>query len=211
MNTLLVTQFLTVAIAHLLAVMSPGPDFVVVSKNSLSYSRKIGVYTALGVALGIAVHVSYCLLGIGFIISKSIIVFNVIKLLGAGYLFYIGYKMLRSKKVGSEENQIIKKKENFTPIQAVKNGFYVNALNPKATLFFLALFTQVISPGTSDFVKIVYGIEMMVMTFVWFTAVSALFSNGALKSKVHKYQHIVERFTGAVLIAIGMKVVMSQK
>lgn len=91
------TQFLTVAVVHLFAVMSPGPDFAVVTKNSLLHSRKTGIYTSLGIALGISVHIAYSLLGIGLVISKSAVLFSIIKYLGAGYLVYIGYLSLRAK------------------------------------------------------------------------------------------------------------------
>lgn len=207
-------QFAIVAVAHLLALISPGPDFIVVSKNSLSYSRKIGIYTALGVALGISIHVFYSLVGIGFIISKSILVFNLIKILGACYLIFIGYKMLRSKpSKASDANLVVEEnqKSNFTPFSAVKNGFLVNVLNPKATLFFVALFTQVIVPNTPQFVKIIYGIEMMLATFIWFTFVSHLFSHKTFKEKIFKWRHVVDRVTGVVLIAIGLKVLISSR
>src|SRR5438094_7329342 len=92
-------EFLTIASLHLLAVMSPGPDFVLISKNSLVYSRKSGVYSALGLALGILVHITYSLIGIAYIISRSIVIFSTIKLLGAGYLIYIGYKSLWAKPI----------------------------------------------------------------------------------------------------------------
>jgi threonine/homoserine/homoserine lactone efflux protein len=91
------TEFLTVAFIHFLGVMSPGPDFAMISRNSLVYSRRTGIYSAFGLALGILVHVTYSLIGIGLIISKSIIIFSTIKLLGASYLIYIGYKALRTK------------------------------------------------------------------------------------------------------------------
>lgn len=211
---LFVAQFATVAIAHLLAVMSPGPDFVVVSKNSLSHSRQIGTYTALGVALGISVHIFYSLLGIGFIIAKSILLFNIIKTLGALYLLYLGYKMIRSKPYEDKAQEKIlteEPKKDLTPMAAVKNGFLVNVLNPKATLFFLALFTQVISITTPVFIKLIYGAEMMTMTFVWFSIVSYIFSHSILRSKIFRFQHIVDRITGVVLIAIGLKVITSHR
>lgn len=69
--------FGTIAIISLLAAMSPGPDFIVVTKNSFSGSRAIGLCTALGVGLGIMSHVTYSLIGIGFIISQSIILFTI--------------------------------------------------------------------------------------------------------------------------------------
>ncbi len=205
-------QLLTVAIIHLLAVMSPGPDFVVVTKNSLSYSRKIGTYTALGVALGIIVHVAYSLFGIGFIISQSIVLFTVIKLLGAFYLIWIGIKAIRSKPSSVEDNSVeIKKGKTITPFGAVKNGFFVNVLNPKATLFFLALFTQVISPATPKAIQLIYGIEMTVATFVWFSVVAYFFSHSKLKVKIQKIAHHIDKITGLALIALGIKVALSSK
>ena len=73
--------FLTVALAHLLAVISPGPDFIMITRNSLIYSRKSGIYSAIGLGLGILVHVIYSLVGIGLVISQSILLFTIIKFL----------------------------------------------------------------------------------------------------------------------------------
>ena len=79
-------EFLTIAGIHLLAVMSPGPDFAMIVRNSLVYSKKTAIYSSLGLAAGILVHVTYSLVGIGLIISQSILLFSVIKFFGAGYL-----------------------------------------------------------------------------------------------------------------------------
>ncbi|MDO8510277.1 MAG: LysE family transporter [bacterium] len=205
-------QFLTVALVHFLAVASPGPDFAMVTRNSLVYSRKVAVYTSLGIALGIMVHVAYSLLGIGFIISKSIILFNVIKYLGAAYLIYIGYKSLRAKPKGMlEGNTSAGPDKPMKPLSAVWIGFLTNVLNPKATLFFLALFTQVINSSTPKSIQLLYGIEMMIATFMWFSLVSIFFSNQLIKSRITRFQHYIERLTGAVLIALGIKVALSTK
>ncbi len=204
------SQLITVAVVHLFAVMTPGPDFAIVTRNSLVYSRKIGVYTSLGIALGISVHVLYSLLGIGLLISKSIILFNIIKFIGAGYLIYIGYKSLKAKLIPHNENEeIFKKQNNISEIKAFNNGFLTNVLNPKATLFFLALFTQIISPDTSSIVQLIFGLEMMLVTFVWFSLVSFLFSNSLIKSKITKFQHRIEKVTGVILIALGIKIAMT--
>ena len=84
-------EFLAVVTIHLLAVMSPGPDFVMISRNSLIYSRRSGIFSALGLACGMAVHASYSLVGIGLIITKSIVLFSILKFVGAAYLLYFGY------------------------------------------------------------------------------------------------------------------------
>ncbi len=206
-----ITQLLTVTFIHLLAVMSPGPDFAMVTRNSLLYSRKSGIYTSVGLALGIMVHVTYCLLGIGLLISKSIILFNVIKYIGAGYLIYIGYKSIKAKPiVVSEKENVVTEQKVLSLWNSVRIGFLTNVLNPKATLFFLALFTQIIDPATPKFFQIIFGMETIVATFAWFSIVSIFFSHHLIKIKIIKVQHHIERFTGVVLIALGIKVALTK-
>lgn len=220
MNSIYLTQFLTVVVVHFLAVASPGPDFIIVTKNSLSMGRKSGIYTAIGVALGIGVHVTYCMLGIGLIISQSILVFSIIKYIGAAYLIWIGIKGLRSRKknIDNFEKEVDKeisvsktetnKKSAFSQI---RTGLFVNVLNPKATIFFLALFTQVIDPKTPTFIQGLYGLETILATFVWFSIVAVAFSNNKMKQKITRVEHWINRFSGAVLIALGIKVALSEK
>lgn len=201
-------EFLTVALLHLLAVISPGPDFVIVTKNTLSYSRKIGIYSAVGVAFGIMVHVAYSLVGIGLIISQSILLFNVVKVLGAAYLIYIGYKAFTSKlKTLIKKLKVIRRIRN---LEAVKIGFLTNVLNPKATLFFFSLFTQFISTKTSAIIKAAYGVEMTIATFLWFALVAVILSHKYIKGYFSRFQHYVERVMGAILIALGVKI-LSEK
>lgn len=202
------TEFLIVAFAHLLAVMSPGPDFALVSRNSLVYTRRAGVLTAIGFGLGILVHVTYSLLGIGLIISKSIFWFSVIKYIGAAYLIYIGWKALKSKPV-SNTVKVDTDADSQEGFHALKVGFITNVTNPKATLFFLALFTQVVSPTTPVVVQALYGLEMALMTTVWFSLIAFAFSHQRVKSVLSGVMHYIDRAFGVVLIAIGIRVATS--
>lgn len=198
---------LTVALVHLLAVISPGPDFVMITRNSLIYSRRAGVYSAIGLGLGILIHVTYSLIGIGLIISRSIILFNFIKYIGAAYLIYIGYKSLTSKS--SKLNIKGERTKDISKWKAVKIGFITNGTNPKATLFFLSLFTIVINPSTPLFVKLFMGVEMSVVTAIWFMGVAYAVSHHLVKNRINKIQHNAEKFIGVVLIALGVKVALS--
>lgn len=201
-------EFFAVVVIHLLAVMSPGPDFVMILRNSLIYSRKVGIYSAIGLGLGILVHVTYSLIGIGLIISQSIVLFSMLKFIGAAYLIYIGYMSLRAKphrEQGSEEMQ----HRDLGKFAAIRMGFLTNVLNPKATLFFFALFTQVINPHTPKAIQVLYGLEMSAMTFVWFALVAAIMSHERIKARFVSVQHYVERAFGAILIALGIKVALS--
>jgi len=197
-----------VILVHLLAVMSPGPDFVLVSQNSLLHSRKIGIYTSVGLALGILVHVAYSLIGIGLIISKSILLFSVLKFACAGYLIYIGIKAILAKK-SSTEKADGKKMAHLSGFAAVKTGFLTNVLNPKVTLFFFALFTQVIDPHTPKTIQLIYGLEMSLMTFLWFGLIAIVLSHRIIKDRFVSIQHYLEKFFGGILIALGIKVALS--
>ncbi len=198
----------TVALVHFLAVISPGPDFIMIVRNSLIYSRKTGFFSALGLGLGILLHITYSLIGIGLLIAKSVVLFNFIKYLGAAYLIYIGVKSLLSKSSKIDVNNE-SRSEDIPPFSAIKLGFITNATNPKATLFFLSLFTLVISPQTPLYIKLIMGAEMAVVTFFWFALLAYLISHPMIKNRVGGIQHFAEKFIGLVLIGLGIKVALA--
>lgn len=155
------SAWLAVFTLAFVAVITPGPDFVLTLRNSLTYSRQAGLYTALGVGVGNLVHATYSLIGIGAIISQSILLFTLLKWLGAAYLIYLGVKSIRSQK----SSVTLIDSRSMAPIKrwsAFRIGFLGNLLNPKATLFFLALFTQVIQPSTPLVIQAAYGITVAI-------------------------------------------------
>lgn len=170
-------EFLTVALIHLLAVASPGPDFAVVVRESVTHGRRAGTWTALGVGSAIFLHVGYSLLGIGLIVSQSIVLFNALKWAAAAYLLYIGFKALRAQPAKpAADGELHREAGERTPRGAFTAGFVTNGLNPKATLFFLSLFTVVINPHTPLAVQAGYGVYLAVATALWFCMVAMLFS-----------------------------------
>ncbi|OGL85851.1 amino acid transporter [Candidatus Uhrbacteria bacterium RIFCSPLOWO2_02_FULL_48_12] len=200
----------TVTIIHLLAVISPGPDFIMACRNSLTYSRKTGIYTAIGFGIGIAVHIFYSLAGLALIISKSILLFNAIKFLGAGYLIYIGLKSVLSKSSKIELGEQ-HKKEDITRFAAVRIGFLTNVLNPKATLFFLSLFTLVISPETPLPIMGIVGAIMIVNTMLWFSLVAIFLTQKRIRSIFERFQGVFNKTLSGLLIALGIKVALTEK
>jgi len=141
-------EFLTVALVHLLAVASPGPDFALVVRESVTAGQRNGSWTALGVGSGILLHVAYSLLGIGLIVSQSIVLFNLFKWLAAAYLIYLGVQALRARPAVVTDLAAGAPVAARSARRAFVTGFITNGLNPKATLFFLSLFTVVIDPHT---------------------------------------------------------------
>lgn len=198
-----IAEFLTVAGIHLLAVMSPGPDFAVVTRNSLGHSRRIGVWSAAGVALGILVHVAYCLAGVGVLLSTSPLLFTVVRAAGAGYLIWVGLRGLLARP-GASAPATPEGRPTVTAWGGLRMGFLTNALNPKATLFFLGLFTQVIRPATPVVVELVYAAEMVLVTFGWFALVALALSHAAVERRLGTVRHHVDRGMGAALAGFGI-------
>lgn len=208
-----ISQLLIVAGIHALAVISPGPDFVLVSKLSLSYSRRMGFAGAIGVALGIGMHIAYSILGISAVIAGSVLLFNSIKILGALYLIYIGVMSFKSPKKHSENSlegheSAVSLEKDMTWKKAFKSGFLTNVLNPKATLFILAVFTQVITPSTPKWIQVGYGLEMVIATALWFSVVAMFLSTDYVSRKIQSVKGLIEKATGVVLTALGIKILL---
>lgn len=201
-------EFLLVALVHFLAVISPGPDFAVVIRNSVGMGRQAGVITALGVGSGIMLHVAYSLLGIGLIVSQSAWLFNLLKLAAAGYLFYLGAKALRSGPAVT--NTDFQAPAPLSKRKAFANGFITNGLNPKATLFFLSLFTLIISPRTPMVVQAFYGLYLVLATAAWFCLVALLFSHARVRRGFARLGHWFDRLMGVVLIGLGLHLLVSE-
>ncbi|KFX68268.1 lysine transporter LysE [Pseudomonas taeanensis MS-3] len=204
------TEFFTVALIHLLAVASPGPDFAIVVRESVGFGRRAGMFTALGVGVGIFVHVAYSLLGIGLIVSQSIVLFNALKWLAAAYLLYIGIRALRAKPADPASAELSLAKGTRSPRAAFVTGFVTNGLNPKATLFFLSLFTVVIDPHTPLMVQAGYGVYLALATALWFCLVALLFSQQRVRAGFARLGHWFDRLMGGVLVALGIKLAFSE-
>ena len=205
-------EFLTVAVVHLLAVASPGPDFAMVLRQSLTAGRSAAIWTSIGIGVGILVHVAYTLLGLGLIISQSVQVFNLIKLIGAGYLIYIGWVSLRAQ-LANGVAEVVESAQGgrCCPSRAFRIGFLTNVLNPKATLFFLSLFSVIINPETPQIVQFYYGLYMSLATGVWFCGLSLVLTQGWVRNFFVRFGHWAERGMGVVLIALGVRLAFSNK
>lgn len=201
---------LSVTVIHLLAVISPGPDFIIAIKHSLTYSRKTGFFTALGFALGISVHLLYCVFWLALLISQSLLLFSIIKFLWAGYLIYIGVMSFLAKgskiEIGTQTH-----KKDITWYQALKIGFLTNVLNPKATLFFLSLFTMVISPETPALILGVISSIMIINTALWFSLVAFFFTQAPVRTAFYRFESIFNKIFWGLLIGLGLKVAMIER
>lgn len=200
-------EFATVALVHLLAVASPGPDFAIMLRQALCQSRRNALLCATGIGLGILVHVSYSLLGIGLLIQQSLTLFTILKVIGALYLSWIAIQCLRSKAGGVHVET--GRTTSQSGLAAFRLGFLTNALNPKATLFFVSLFSVVISPATPVGVQVGYGVYMAVMTGLWFAAVALFFTLPQVRRGFSRFGYWLDRLMGGVLLLLAGRLLFS--
>lgn len=203
-----IPTLLTLAALDIIATISPGPDFAVVVKNSLLYSRKTAMITVLGISFGIIVHLSYIVLGLGVIIQENEWLFLSMKWLGAGYLLYIGIKGLMAKKA-SLDSVVMTQRKDIPPLQAFRSGFLTNALNPKCILFFISLFSAVVPPHTPTFILLLGGLVIFINTIVWFGFVAFCLSGKKTREKFNAAGHWIERITGGILVSLGAKLLLA--
>lgn len=202
-------EFLTIAIAHLFAVASPGPDFGIVLRQTVLHGREAGLWTSTGIALGILLHISYCVLGVGVLLASTPALFSLFKAVAAIYLAYLGYRAIRASLEPLDFRISFAAGERASPRSLVLAGFLTNGLNPKVTLFLLALYTVVVDARTPLLVQTGYGIYISVATFGWFAMVSVLLGFDRVRDFLLRAGHWFERIMGLVFILLALQLLFS--
>jgi threonine/homoserine/homoserine lactone efflux protein len=207
MDFALTMSFLGVAI---LLTLMPGPDILFVIAQSISQNKKAGIATALGLCSGLIVHITAATLGISTIIYQSALAFTVIKYTGAAYLLYLAWQSFKEKETGFAFNH----NKPLKYLSLYKKGILMNLLNPKVSLFFLALLPQFVnkSMGHITLQMFILGIIFLVQALVIFIAVS-VFSEKLrhvllTNSFIAKRMNIVK---GLLLGLIGIQIAFSEK
>jgi RhtB (resistance to homoserine/threonine) family protein len=195
----------TVSFIHLLALISPGPDFIVACRNSIQYSKKTGLWTAVGFGIGIGVHICYAVFGLSWLVSQSEYAFNIIRYMGAGYLIYLGITSIISNKMFSTLSER-QNKQSIKWFEAVANGLFTNLLNPKATLFFISLFTLVVGPDVDYMVMVLLSFVLIGSTILWFSLVAIFLSQNKMRALFERFQLKFNLFFGIILVLAGIGV-----
>lgn len=202
------TLFWTLIGVHLLGCMSPGPDFIVVMKNSISYDRRAGIFTALGVSLGILFHTSYCALGLGVLLLEIPQAFWILKVVGGCYLSYLGLKIFLSPAI-IPVLHYRPSKRSYSAWSALRLGFTTNALNPKAMLFIMGLFI-LIAKLRQPWWSLFFVVEMVLMTLVWFIFVGYCFSHAGLKARLVTMQVWISRGLAILLWLFALQLLFAR-
>lgn len=202
--------FITLTVIHLLAAASPGPDFALVSRQALLQGRRAGLWVSLGIALGLGIHIAYSAAGLATLIAHSTMWMSAIKLIGGSYLLYLGYQGIHAKAqsgVITNEPAVIM---DVAAHRLVGKGFLCNALNPKAPIYFLSLFTIVLSPNLPASTLVVYGVWIMLLQLFWFSLITLFFSQPTIRRRFLAISHWIDRVFGVAMVGLGLKVLLSK-
>ena len=197
--------FLTFAILHLFAVASPGPDFLLVTRQCLRFDRTVAIWASAGIATGILFHSFIAITGVTLIISANPEVFKWLKVLASIYIAYLGYLSIFKSSTSVSDKD---KKDNENYVGSFTLGLITNILNPKAILFFITVFTAVVDVSTTRLLLGLYGLYMSITTFIWFTGISYIFSNQGLRDRYKQFIPFFEKGIGIVLIIIAVGLIL---
>jgi threonine/homoserine/homoserine lactone efflux protein len=192
---------LTIALIHLIACLSPGPDIFLVVLNSLRDGWRAGAATTAGILTGVCLHVTLGITGISLILTRGAAVQHGVALAGASWLVYLGANSWRSAPPGPGNVPAATRR----PARRGPwlQGLLVNLLNPKAMLFFLSLFSVLLGPEVPLRMKVAAGLTMIAVQAAAFTAVALLVDRPGFKARWAHLQGWLERAIGAILIALG--------
>jgi len=205
----LLQGLLLITTIHVLAAASPGPDFILVSQQTLANGKKSGFMCSIGIALGLSIHIIYSAFGLAAVIANSTTTLWVIKILGGCYLLYLGYKGITAKannQTDESHDNVIK----HSPAKSIGIGFLCNALNPKAPIYFVALFTLVLSPELPLSHLIIYGLWMMLIQLAWFSTVVLLLSRPIINQRFTRMGHWIDRVLGGAMLFMGIKIITTR-
>jgi len=205
--------FLTVALVHLVALMSPGPDFCFVSQTAVSRSRKAAMLGVLGITMGIAIWASVALLGLNLILQKMAWLHQLIMTAGGLYLLWMGWQMLRSARQ-RHKSPATTQQEKMAVLpsggRSFLRGLLTNLANPKAVVYFGSVFSLFVGNDVGAGER--WGLFLLIIaeTFVWFTLIASIFALPAIRRSYQRATKWIDGFAGVLFAGFGIHLLLSR-
>ncbi|RJF54956.1 threonine export protein RhtC [Serratia inhibens] len=204
--------FLTVALVHLIALMSPGPDFFFVSQTAASRSRREAMMGVVGISLGIVVWAGVALMGLHLILQKMAWLHQIIMVGGGIYLCWMGWQLLRSARsqsgqsVPAEEVKVALPKAGRSFIR----GFLTNLSNPKAVIYFGSVFSLFVGDDVGAGAR--WGLFLLIIaeTFVWFSLVAVVFALPAMRRGYQRLAKWIDGLAGVLFTGFGLHLIFTR-
>lgn len=201
--------FIDVFIVGIMSALLPGPDLILLIKNSLQFGRKQGIATSLGVAIALMIHIAYTILGFAILIEMFPSLLDIIKVLGSLYLIWLGWKTIRGRsKPINETTEKTSAKDNSMK-NSFNEGFMCNLLNPNAVLFVLSVFSQLITIHTPMYMNWLYGFIVILIVFAFYAIFAIFISNKKFRQFYIDYKHWFDNILGFILIIFALSIGLS--
>ncbi len=202
--------FLTVAMLHIVALVTPGPDFFFVSQTAVSRSRKEAMMGVLGITGGVMVWSGVALLGLNLILEKMAWLHSVIMVGGGLYLCWMGYQMLRGalkKETATQDSPAVELAHGG---RSFLKGLLTNLSNPKAIIYFGSVFSLFVGDSVGSAER--WGLFVMIAleTFAWFTVVASLFALPKMRRGYQRLAKWIDGMAGALFTGFGIHLIVSR-
>jgi threonine/homoserine/homoserine lactone efflux protein len=198
-------DFLLLALAHFLALISPGVDFFIIINSTLKNGKRFGIITAFGISIANLTYILLALFGIT-IIKENIYIFNSLKFLGSLYLFYISYHLIQSKKRNLFNKHI--KYENANRLfNSFIKGFISAILNPKNFIFYFTMFSITIEKSTPFSIQIIYTLWMFFAVLIWDIFIVYVISLEKIKKVFNSYINLIEKISAFFLSFVACMII----
>lgn len=201
--------FLTVAMVHLIALMSPGPDFFFVSQTAASRSRKEAMMGVIGITLGVLVWAAVALMGLHLILQKMAWLHQIITVGGGLYLCWMGWQLMKSARA---------KKQNGddTPVtlpargRTFMRGLLTNLSNPKAVIYFGSVFSMFVGDSVSGGERLGIFLLIVVETLAWFSLVALVFALPKMRRGYQRLAKWIDGVAGVVFAGFGVALIINR-
>jgi RhtB (resistance to homoserine/threonine) family protein len=194
-------------------ILVPGPDTAVVTKNVLVHGRRAAFGTSLGVSAGLSVWTVAAALGVVSVVRASAVAFTVLKLIGALYLVWLGLQALRAASHSeSGARALTADKPAMDALDGFRQGLLSDLANPKIGIFFTSLLPQFVDPGHSVLLPfLALGAVFVLMTLLWLSAYCLIAARAAETLQRPGVKAAMDRVTGVVLIALGLRLALEHR
>jgi threonine efflux protein len=205
-----VNLYLTIALVHMIALSTPGPDFFFVSQTAVSRSRRQAMFGVVGITLGIVVWSSLALLGLQLLLQRVVWLERAVAIAGGLYLAYMGFRMLLGalRPGSTQANAPVLQQDDWRCLRA---GLLTNLSNAKAVVYFASVFSAFL--GDKVDVQARWGIWALVVaeTFLWFSMVAAIFALPAMRRGYLRLSRWIDGFAGAIFLLFGAHLIFARR
>lgn len=198
------SSWLSLFAVCILGAISPGPSLAAVMKSTVQGSKLHGIVTAVFHAIGIGIYAFLVAIGLAVAITETPWLFRVLTCSGAAYLAWLGYKSISSESVAVAGLQQPASGQSFR--QAAVDGFLISFLNPKIAVFFLALFSQFVTPGSTLSTKLLMALLATLCDGIWYCLIASIAGHDKVLPALRKKAGIINKLCGVLLIAVALRI-----